>query len=99
MVFRRNCYLEDEKSLKFFKTYTKINCENECLTDFMIKRCGCVEFFMIRNFSTRICAASERNCYKKAAEDFEKQKSFCKCYESCNHVKYDFEVNEYGTAE
>ena len=96
---RRNCYLENEKLLKFFKIYTKNNCENECMSAFMLSRCGCVEFFMIRNSSTRICSASERSCFKKVKEDFEKQKSSCECYEPCDFVKYDYEVYITGQAE
>ena len=97
--FRRNCYLEDEKVLKFFKIYTKNNCENECLTNFMISRCGCVEFFMIRNSSTRICSARERNCFNKVEENFEKQKRPCECFEPCEYVKYDFETITSGAPE
>lgn len=29
--FRRNCFFEGEKKLRFFKQYTKYNCEQECL--------------------------------------------------------------------
>jgi len=65
----------------------------------MLSRCDCVEFFMIRNSSTRICLANERNCFKKAEEDFEEQKGFCECYDPCDFVKYDYDINEYGTAE
>jgi amiloride-sensitive sodium channel len=99
MLFRRNCYLENEKTLKFFKVYTKNNCENECLSDFMLNRCGCVEFFMIRNSSTRICSVIDRNCFKKAEEDFQEQNDFCECLDPCEFVKYNFEINEYGTIE
>ncbi|CAG9811153.1 unnamed protein product [Chironomus riparius] len=95
----RNCYLENEKVLKFFKVYTKNNCENECLTDFILSRCGCVEFFMIRNSSTRICSANERHCYKKAADDFEEQKRSCNCYKPCNHIEYGYEQQEYGNID
>jgi len=65
----------------------------------MLSRCGCVEFFMIRNSSTRICSANEQNCFKKAEEDFEEQKGSCECLLPCDYVKYNFEMNEYGIAE
>ena len=65
----------------------------------MLSRCGCVEFFMIRNFSTRICSANEQNCYKKAEDDFEEQKNVCLCYNPCEYVKYEYEINEYGAVE
>lgn len=69
------------------------------MSDFMLSRCGCVEFFMIRNTSTRICRANERNCFKKAEDDFEVQVSSCECYEPCEHVKYDYEITTSGTSE
>lgn len=45
---RRQCYLNDEKSLKFFKIYSENNCMQECLSNFTLKTCGCVQFYMIR---------------------------------------------------
>lgn len=45
---KRNCYLEGEKKLTFFKIYTKNNCEHECLSFLMSKSCGCVPFYLIR---------------------------------------------------
>ncbi|CAG9810334.1 unnamed protein product [Chironomus riparius] len=92
----RNCYLETEKILKFFKKYTKANCIQECLTDFMINRCSCVEFFMIRNSTTRICSANEKKCIENAKDDFDAQQQSCGCLEPCNHVKYEFEFNLKG---
>lgn len=45
---KRNCYLDGEKKLFFFKIYTKKNCENECLSFLMSKQCKCVPFYLIR---------------------------------------------------
>ena len=42
--------MADEKNLEFFKTYTKSSCEQECLADQTLMKCGCVQFFMIRKF-------------------------------------------------
>ncbi|KAL7011567.1 hypothetical protein ACKWTF_014326 [Chironomus riparius] len=92
----RNCYLETEKTLKFFKKYTKANCIQECLTDFMINRCSCVEFFMIRNSTTRVCSANEKKCTEIAKDDFDAQQQSCGCLQPCNYVKYGFELVEKG---
>lgn len=43
---KRNCYLETERPLKFFKIYTQSNCLLECLTNFTLEACGCVSYFM-----------------------------------------------------
>lgn len=47
----RNCYLDDEKKLKFFVIYSQNNCDQECLANFTLKSCGCVQFFMMRELS------------------------------------------------
>jgi acid-sensing ion channel, other len=44
---RRQCYLRNEKILKYFKVYTKKNCDQECLSDMMQRKCGCVPFYII----------------------------------------------------
>lgn len=43
----RNCFMEREKQLKYFKIYTKTNCEHECLGETILHSCGCVPFFII----------------------------------------------------
>ena len=95
-IYRRNCFLYQEKKLKFFKVYTKNNCENECLADFMLSNCGCVEFFMIRNSITRICSAIEKDCYDVARNAFEKVRSDCGCLQLCDYVKYKTIVDNWN---
>lgn len=48
-IKKRECFLPNEKSLKYFKVYTKRNCEQECLSAMMAESCGCVPFYMISN--------------------------------------------------
>ena len=50
---RRGCILSHEKRLKFFKKYTKRNCELECLSFEILKSCGCVPFYVIRKFELK----------------------------------------------
>lgn len=44
---KRGCFLQHEKALKYFKIYTRVNCEHECLSDAILKTCGCAPFYMI----------------------------------------------------
>jgi hypothetical protein len=44
--FRRKCFYQNENQLRFFKVYSQSNCEWECLTNFTMKACGCVMFYM-----------------------------------------------------
>lgn len=45
---QRNCFMDGEKKLNFFKIYTKASCEHECLSRASLKTCGCIPFYMIR---------------------------------------------------
>lgn len=40
----RKCFFSSDGSLRFLKTYTKINCVYECLLNFTKEECGCVLF-------------------------------------------------------
>lgn len=62
----RQCYFQGEKKLKFFKTYTKLSCELECLAKLTLSTCGCVTFSMPRDNSTEICDLSKLNCVHDA---------------------------------
>lgn len=46
--FRRNCYFEDEKKLKYFNKYSKIDCLEECLSDLYYELCRCVPYYTVR---------------------------------------------------
>jgi hypothetical protein len=48
---------------------------------------------MIRNSTTRICSANEKNCTENAKNDFEVQQQTCGCLVPCNYIKYEFERN------
>lgn len=90
----RSCYFEGERSLKFYKSYTKANCDWECLTNFTLKSCGCVRFSMPRESSTNVCKLEEVKCYKKAMQTFpdedekDQMRIPCGCLPPCTDIKY-----------
>ena len=43
---QRQCFFQSERQLRFFKMYTRTNCEEECLANFTSLECGCVPFSM-----------------------------------------------------
>jgi acid-sensing ion channel, other len=45
-VEKRQCFFSDERYLRFFKNYTKNNCEIECLVNLTLNKCGCLMFHM-----------------------------------------------------
>jgi hypothetical protein len=80
----RNCYFDGEKPLKFFKSYTMLNCRWECLTNFMLSTCGCVLHSMPRDNQTRICNATEIGCKRTINWAVER----CDCYALCNDLSF-----------
>lgn len=51
----RSCYMEGERKLRFFKVYTRRNCEIECFSNYSLQSCKCVPFEFVRNTNTRVC--------------------------------------------
>ncbi|CAO1415895.1 unnamed protein product [Diamesa hyperborea] len=107
----RKCYLDGEKTLKYFKSYTKSNCELECLSNFTQLTCGCVKLGMpfdnqteICSFENMDCASSTEltwmnlklNCHLSGMSDCD-----CGCLPSCNSIQYNADVSEgpYSTKE
>lgn len=109
MIFRRGCLFSYERYLKFFKIYTKSNCEVECITNYTLSECGCVKFHMPRNKTTRICGANDVSCYNlaqynmlkheiveemnKKSDDFDTNQA-CKCLPVCNSIEYDADLTD-----
>jgi acid-sensing ion channel, other len=79
--------LENERKLKFFKIYSKSNCEQEEKSFQMLRECGCVMFYMVREKSIKICGIQDLKCVKEMENNFEIEK-FPKCYEACNQIFY-----------
>lgn len=47
---QRQCFFQSDRQLQFYKIYTKINCEQECLSNYTESKCGCVGFYMPSKF-------------------------------------------------
>lgn len=43
---RRRCFFAGERRLNYFRAYTQRNCELECVTDELVRKCGCTRFSM-----------------------------------------------------
>ncbi|XP_063703637.1 pickpocket protein 28-like [Culicoides brevitarsis] len=100
---KRNCFFDGERNLKFFKIYSKSNCELECLTNITLDQCKCVQFWMPRHPDTPICGISHHKCSnflalrylniniattaRKILEKYDIPYK-CNCLERCNSVTY-----------
>jgi acid-sensing ion channel, other len=88
---RRGCYLKGEKLLKFFKIFTKNNCRSECLANKTLAVCGCAQFFMVRDVSTRVCGVNDMKCYKKVEKESQSP-NWCDCLIECGEIEYKTET-------
>ncbi|CAH1100668.1 unnamed protein product [Psylliodes chrysocephalus] len=101
----RKCYFSTEKKLKYFKVYTPGNCELECLTEYTLKRCGCVSYYMPREEGTLLCGNANASCMGKAEYSLKRKQSLevereeenghysCDCKPLCSDVTYNTEIS------
>lgn len=101
---KRGCFLEHEKDLKYFRIYTKVNCEHECLSEATLKTCGCVPFYMISKpkvvsvIKMIFCQIfgglpSDKICGVLDRKCYSMQEikfnfSGCNCLDRCDHLSY-----------
>ncbi|KAL1488870.1 hypothetical protein ABEB36_014665 [Hypothenemus hampei] len=83
---KRNCFFLLEKNLKYFKIYTQLNCNFECLTNLTLSVCQCVNFYMPRENGTVICGPKKRECMLAASN--------CSCLPICNDLTYSMDISQ-----
>jgi amiloride-sensitive sodium channel len=92
---QRNCYLENERKLKFFKIYSQKNCQIECLSQKMLESCGCVPYDVIRDSKTKICDFLDYTCLQNVRNQINIEETFinrCNCLQSCDFISYSIEI-------
>jgi hypothetical protein len=92
---KRNCYFDGERELKFYRIYTKHNCEMECLADHLFQLVNCTPYYLAREHSTNVCDLDKLKHVKRRSNATEVRQ--CNCLERCNSVKYEFEVQQKWT--
>lgn len=94
----RSCYFEGEKKLRFFRVYTKRNCEIECFSNSSRQACNCVPFHVVRDSDTTVCSVLEEDCIWHFQREFKfhgtEKSETCSCLSVCDSVSYAFEVRE-----
>lgn len=98
---QRRCFFEHERKLKFFVSYTKAQCEFECLTNYTYATCGCVKFSMPRTPKMVVCNFNDSKCMFEAdlswTEHNHERKSalsLCNCLPSCFDIKYSVQFEK-----
>ncbi|KAG5668409.1 hypothetical protein PVAND_016349 [Polypedilum vanderplanki] len=98
----RGCYFEGEKNLKFFKSYTKANCEFECMANQTFETCGCVKFSMPRDNETKVCDETKIKCYTDVMTFFrnnQEKAQPCDCLRTCSDIKYSTTYSDISSFE
>lgn len=90
----RLCYFEGERMLRFFKTYTKRNCEIERWADFIEsdEYYSCVHFGIVRGPDSMVCGRGRYDSNKRVLPPDE-QRSY-DCFPPCNSVSYEITITE-----
>lgn len=95
---KRGCYFKDEKKLKYFKVYTRKNCEFECLSSSLYEKLNCTPFYYVRDDSDPLCDHRQEvyvQYYKQTVlQGLNDRLSSCECLEECDSVKYNIEIFE-----
>nr|XP_006815422.1 PREDICTED: acid-sensing ion channel 3-like [Saccoglossus kowalevskii] len=94
------------KKLQFYGDYTMSKCQLECLTHFIVGRCGCKQAYMPGQ--VRHCSPQDvYNCYLPNLGEYAGHKDMCECPVPCERTIYssrlsyaqfpsDFAANEYS---
>ncbi|BES87540.1 Amiloride-sensitive sodium channel [Nesidiocoris tenuis] len=100
----RQCFFPSERYLAHFRIYTQRNCEVECLTNFTLARCGCVNLYMPRNETTPLCGAGSKQCMVDAENELKLVEieaarnadvnSKCNCLQACQSINFDAETSQ-----
>uniref|UniRef100_A0A336MEN0 CSON000424 protein n=1 Tax=Culicoides sonorensis TaxID=179676 RepID=A0A336MEN0_CULSO len=66
---QRRCYFNSEKKLRYFRIYSKRNCEIECLANITVAKCGCTPFWLPREKDAckPICGLKDYHCMTKTS--------------------------------
>ncbi|CAH1116195.1 unnamed protein product [Phaedon cochleariae] len=107
-VTKRDCYFQSERSLEFFKIYSQEHCMMECRGKYVLKICGCVDFFMPRRPDTPICLLQDIECLEEATSKFSIYNEYsevidngninnvvnCDCRPTCTDITYSLEMSQ-----
>uniref|UniRef100_A0A182MR04 Pickpocket n=1 Tax=Anopheles culicifacies TaxID=139723 RepID=A0A182MR04_9DIPT len=103
---KRLCYYTHERYLRFFRIYTKRNCELECLANFTLHMCGCTQFSMPRAPGVHICGIEKLECCDRAEAILQEQGlglvdnssrtllQSCNCLPACIFLEYKTEISQ-----
>lgn len=93
-IWRRMCYSEDERPLRFMQKYSYTNCYAECRSQMIYQQCDCVPYYMPNYNFYRICEMNDMACVHTNWKLFHMMtvNSSCDCLPSCDFNLYSGDV-------
>lgn len=91
-LIERECYVPEEKTLRYYKIYNRNNCNLECSMNYTLKTCQCAQFFMPHDNITTVCGTEHKECYQKASNSMSEELTKCNCYPTCKTINYGAET-------
>ncbi|CAL8128762.1 unnamed protein product [Orchesella dallaii] len=95
---KRQCYFGKEKKLKLFAPYTRENCMDDCVADYIAQECRCAFFYMPRDEGVKVCntdvESEDGECVQeiRGAMRALKNKLCGHCLALCEDIEYRFET-------
>ncbi|XP_068083948.1 pickpocket protein 28 [Anabrus simplex] len=91
----RRCYFQKERILRYFNVYTQESCELECISNYTMKKCGCVMFYMPRSSDMPVCGSTKTQCVVKGLiQHHTEHDGHCQCLPSCTEIKYGMQMSQ-----
>lgn len=97
------CYFPNEGTLKYFKEYSQLSCNSECLIDHTLRNCACVKFSMPRDSVAPICGFEKLQCVSNSMKSILSEKlknitngkeDLCNCLPACTQISYGHEISQ-----
>ncbi|XP_017077679.1 pickpocket protein 28 [Drosophila eugracilis] len=94
----RQCLFNDEKELIFYRIYTRLNCENECLAAYLYESCSCIPFDYPQIYSNAsTCTMRDTFCVRRAQREAVRP-GWVKCRKQCLPSCFDLNYLASGFA-
>lgn len=92
----RQCFLQDERWLRFYEHYSLLNCMTECQANYTFAHCGCNMYFQPRLWNTSLCSTDQMDCFhesvkvvaEKAYAGADDHEDECQCLPSCSDYEF-----------
>ncbi|XP_017148945.1 pickpocket protein 28 [Drosophila miranda] len=79
----RQCLFGNEKELIFYKTYSRLNCEHECMAGYLYESCACIPFDYPQIYSNAtMCGMKDTLCLRRAQQAAIRPE-WVKCRQQC----------------